>query len=92
MLKLKQFEGSSATIKSFVCLTNFFDILNSQNSCAKGLKSALGKGNKEAWSPFLSDAFNYILHLKDPKGHLMYAKQRKTKEFFMTWLKKIMHP
>ena len=53
-------------------------ILNSRNPCAKGFKSALRKGNKEAWSPFLSDAFNYILHLKDPKGQLMYTTRRKT--------------
>ena len=78
VLKLKQFVGSGATIKFIRLFDRLFDILNSRNPCAKGFKSALRINNKEAWAPFLSDAFDYILHLKNPQGQPMYTTRRKT--------------
>lgn len=78
MLKLKQFRGSAATVKIIRVFDRLFDILNSRNPCARGFKSALRVSNKEAWGPFLSDAFEYILHLKDSNGQPMYTTRRKT--------------
>ena len=64
-LKLEQFQGSEATVKFVRIFDRLFDILNSRNPCAKGNKSALRIGNKDIWSPFLDEAFKYILALKD---------------------------
>ena len=78
VLKLKQFGGSGATIKFIRLFDRLFDILNSRNPCAKGFKSALRVNNKEAWAPFISDTFDYILHLRNPQGQPMYTTCRKT--------------
>eukprot|EP00794_Sanderia_malayensis_P020811 gene20811-22854_t len=45
-----------------------FDVLNSRNPFAKGYKSALRVGNKHCWSPFLEEAYKYILGLKTSSG------------------------
>lgn len=78
VLKLKQFRGSAATVKSICVFDRLFDIFNSRNPCARGFKSALRVSSKEAWGSFLSDAFEYILHLKDSNGQPMYTTRRKT--------------
>ena len=59
-------------------IDNLFDILNSCNPCAKGLKSELSVKNKGAWDPFLDKAHDYILGLKDAFGQPMYTTRRKT--------------
>jgi len=103
VLELKQFLGSDATIKFIHLFERLFGILNSRNPCAKVFKSPLRVNNKEAWAPFLSDAFDYIFQRKNPQGQHMSTKWRKTgyvgflvaikmpKEFFMTWMKGIRH-
>lgn len=78
VLKLKQFEDSAATVKFIRLFDRLFDILNSRNPCAKGYKSALRVNNKGAWGPFLDEAFQYVLHLKDATGQAMYTTRRKT--------------
>ena len=89
VLKLKQFEGSAATVKFIRLFDCLFDILNSRNPCSKGYKSALRVKNKGAWSPFLHEAFQYVRHLKDATGQAMYIKYvflqlKVSKDFFMT--------
>ncbi|KAG1672898.1 DNA transposase THAP9 [Nymphon striatum] len=78
VLKLKQFEGSAATVKFIRLFDHLFDILNSRNPCAKGYKAALRVNNKVVWGPFLDEAFQYVLHLKDPTGQAMHTTRRKT--------------
>ena len=78
VLKLKQFQGSEATVKFIRVIDRLFDILNSRNPCAKGFKSALCVNNKHAWQPFLEMAFEYLLHIKNASGQLMYTTRRKT--------------
>jgi len=77
-LKLKQFEGSEATVKFIRLLDHLFDILNSRNPCAKGYKSALRLQNKHLWSTFLSQAYQYLYQLKDLQGTVMHKTRRKT--------------
>ena len=57
VLKLKQFQGSEATVKFMRVIDQLFDILNSRNPCAKGFKSALCVNNNHAWQPFPEMAF-----------------------------------
>ena len=78
VLKLPQFQGSSATIKFIRIFDQLFDILNSRNPFAKGYKAPLRVQNKASWSSFLDSAFEYILGLKDTQGTLMYETRRKT--------------
>ncbi len=77
-LKLPQFQGSEATVQFIRTFDHLFDVLNSCNPCAKGYKAALRKSNKETWEAFLDEAYDYILHLQDVSGNLMYNTRRKT--------------
>mgnify|MGYP002803822934 CR=1 FL=1 len=77
-LKPQQFRGSEATVKFVRILDRLFDILNSRNPCAKGNKSALRIENKDVCSPFLDEAFKYILALKNPTNAPMHTTRRKT--------------
>ena len=77
-LKLKQFEGSSATVKFIRLIDRLFDLFNSRNPLAKGYKPALRVKNKHLWLPFLTDAYQYLYHLKDLQGTVMYNTRRKT--------------
>eukprot|EP00795_Rhopilema_esculentum_P005625 gene5625-biopygen7467 len=49
VLKLKQFEGSEATVQFIRNIDRLFDILNSRNPWAKGFNSALRVNNKGFW-------------------------------------------
>lgn len=77
-LKLPQFEGSAATVKFIRIFDRLFDILNSRNPLAKGLKSTLHVSNKTAWQPFLKLASDFILGLTDTAGNKMVSCRRKT--------------
>eukprot|EP00794_Sanderia_malayensis_P003866 gene3866-4408_t len=74
----KQFQGSEATVKFIRLLDRLFDVLNSQNPFAKGCKSELRVGNKHSWSPFLEEAYKYILGLKTSSGQQICKSRRKT--------------
>jgi hypothetical protein len=76
-LKLPQFQGSEATVKFLRTFDRLFDILNSRNPLAKGYKSPLRVSNKSSWSPFLDEAYQYILGLKNPAGQAMHTTRRK---------------
>ena len=77
-LKLPQFQGSEATVKFIRTFDHLFDILNSRNPCAKGFKAALRKSNKSSWEPFIDEAREYIIGLKNTLGDPMYTTRRKT--------------
>ena len=53
VLKMKQFQGSEATVEFIRLFDHLFDVLNSRNPFAKGYKSALRVSNKTVWDPFL---------------------------------------
>ena len=78
VLKLQQFQGSSATVKFIRVFDRLFDVLNSRSPLAKGFKSALRFNNKDYWNQFLEEAFDYICGLKNTTGKHMYETQRKT--------------
>ena len=78
VLKLKQFLGSEATVKFIRIIDRLFDILNSRNPWGTGFKSAMRIGNKQAWEPFLDEAYSYILALKNSTGQPMHQSKRKT--------------
>ena len=77
-LKMPQFQGSEATVKFIRTFDHLFDILNSRNPLAKGFKSPLRINNKSSWDPFLDEAYNYIMGLKNPAGEIMHTTRRKT--------------
>jgi hypothetical protein len=77
-LKLKQFQGSEATVKFLRLVDHLFDILNSRNPVARGFKAAMRPSNSHLWIPFLDEAYAYILSLKDAGGHPMTSTRRKT--------------
>ena len=78
VLKMKQFEGSEATVIFIRTFDHLFDVLNSRNPFAKGYKSAIRVANKSTWNGFLDMAFEYILGLNDASGQKMYTTRRKT--------------
>ena len=58
----------------FICtFDRLFDILNSRNPLAKGFKSPLCINKKRSWDPFLDEAYNYIMALKNPAGEIMHT-------------------
>ena len=77
-LKLKEFQGSEATVKFIGLFIHLFDILNSRNPCVKGYKSALRVQNQNIWMRFLDSAYHYISSLQDTDGKLMFTTHRKT--------------
>ncbi len=77
-LKLPQFQGSEATGKFIRTFDHLFDILNSRNPCAKGFKAALRKSSKSSWEPFIDEAREYIIGLKNTLVDPMYTTRRKT--------------
>ncbi len=78
VLNIPQFQGSEATLKFLRIFDHLFDILNSRNPLAKGYKSPLRVSNKSYWDPFLDEAYQYILGLKNPDGQPMHTTRQKT--------------
>ena len=77
-LKMPQFEGSEATVKFIPIFDHLFDIFKSRNPLAKGFKSPLRISNTSSWDPFLDEAYDYILGLKNAAGEVMHKTRRKT--------------
>ena len=78
VLKLRQFQGSAATVRFIRLFDRLFDVLNSRNPFARGYKSALRVGNKTSRFPFLAKAYEYILGLGNASGQKMYTTHCKT--------------
>ena len=78
VLKLPKFQGSEATVAFIRIIDRLFDILNSRNPCAKGFKAPLSFENHGDWGPFLDEAHDYVLNLKNSTGKYMHRTQQKT--------------
>ena len=80
-LRLPEFENCHATVRFLRTVDQLFDVLNSRNKFAKGMKGALKpdlpNGDCSAMS-FLDNAFAYIQSLKDVAGNLMYTTPKRT--------------
>lgn len=77
-LKMPQFQGCEATVEFIRKFNQLFDILNSRNPLAKGYKAPLRPSNKCTWDAFLTDAYDYIIHLSNTSGIQMCKTKRKT--------------
>ena len=77
-LQMDEFRGSEATVKFIRIFDHLFDVLNSRNPLAKGYKSNLRLTNQTTWLPFLDDAQEFILGLKDTQGRNMHMSRRNT--------------
>ena len=78
VLKIPDFKGSEGTVKFLRVIDRLFDVMNSTNFLGKGPKAALKPGNKDEWSPFLEEAFQYIKTLKNIRGQLVCRSKQKT--------------
>ena len=89
-LKIKAFEGSEATVKFIRLIDQLFDVMNSRSPWGKGSKAPLRTDNRHVWEPFLDEAFDYLLHLKDTAGTPMHESKRRTGFIgFMTAIKSV---
>ena len=77
-LNMSEFEGSEATVKFIRTIDGLFDVLNSKNPFAKGLKAPLSLSNKHIWEPFIDEAAKYIRSLTVENGKSILKTQRKT--------------
>lgn len=77
-LHLPQFRECQPTIEFIYMTDKLFDVLNSRNKFARGMKSALKPENMELVINFLDRAFEYFKSLKDPKGVPLLKTKRKT--------------
>ena len=91
-LKIKTFEGCEATVKFIRIIDQLFDVLNARNPIGRGKKVPLCSHNRNVWGPFIDEAFQYLLHLKEStlSGKYMHKSKRKTGFVgFMTGIKSI---
>ena len=77
-LKLAEFQDSQATSKFLRIFDRLFDILNSRNPFAKNFKAPVRKSNFGYIDNFLTQAFSYIMELKDKSGKRVLESRRKT--------------
>ena len=77
-LALAEFKNCEGTVKFLRLIDGFFDVLNSRNKFARGLKAAIKPGNGEQVMDFLDGAFQYIAAIKDVAGNLMFMTSKKT--------------
>ena len=77
-LKRKEFEGSEATVAFIRHVDAAFDILNSRNPLAKGMKAPLFKDHFELKVKALQEAEQFFMNLKDTTGKFLHKGQRKT--------------
>ena len=77
-LALAEFKNCEGTVKFLRLIDGLFDVLNSRNKFARGLKAAIKPGNGEKVMAFLDEAFQYIAAIKDVAGNLMFTTPKKT--------------
>ena len=61
---MKEFQGSEGTVRFIRFMNGLFDLMNSRNQFAKGLKAPLSVSNRNVWEPFMDEAALYIRSLK----------------------------
>ncbi|KAL0150623.1 hypothetical protein M9458_054040 [Cirrhinus mrigala] len=79
-LQLPQFAGCEPTCKFLEIFDRLFDMMNSRNPFARGLKGPLRHANERTNMAFLMEAYNYIIGLKEPgiTGRPLVATGKKT--------------
>lgn len=77
-LKLKQFQGSEATIKFIRTFNRLFDILNSQNMTCDNFKKGLCKNNSAEYFKVFDEAKTYITKLTLDKKNLVLNSDSRT--------------
>lgn len=80
-LQLPDFENVQGTVKFLRIINNLFDILNSRNQYARGMKGALKPDTPDGGCSkivFLEEAFQYVKSLTNVAGNKMYTTNKKT--------------
>lgn len=75
-LKLKNFEGSSGTVKFIRSVDRIFDFLNSRNPFGKGFKSPLRKSNEVFWRQNILQEIDYLKGISDVTGTPIWKTRR----------------
>ena len=71
-LRLEQFENCQGTVDFLRLIDGLFDVMNSRNKFAQGMKGTMKPETVEATNAFLDRAYSYIASLKDIAGNVMY--------------------
>lgn len=80
-LKLPAFQNVKGTVHFLRTVDHLFDVLNSRNQYAKGMKGALKPDRSDgscSKMDFLDHAFEYMKSLHDVAGNKMYTTSKKT--------------
>ncbi|KAK7476712.1 hypothetical protein BaRGS_00032049 [Batillaria attramentaria] len=80
-LQLAAFQNCHSTVQFLQTVDQVFDILNSRNKFARGLKGAMKPDQSDgdcSALPVLESAFSYLKALTDVAGKLLYKTQKKT--------------
>ena len=77
-LKLPQFTHSEVTSKFIRMFDRMFNLCNSSNPMAKGMKSPISLRNRQSKSDFIEETTNYIKNLKEIKGKSLCHSRSKT--------------
>ena len=72
VLKLKEFEGSEATIRFTRCIDRLFDFMNSRNPFAKGYKAPLRRSTEDSWRKSILAEIEYLKGITHVTGTPMY--------------------
>ena len=76
ILKLKEFEGSEATMRFIRCINRSFDFMNSRNPFAKGYKVPLRRSTEDSWRKSILAEIEYLKGITDVTGTPMYKTRR----------------
>lgn len=79
---IKEFHGSSATIRFIRRFNNIFDIMNSKTEAAIGFKRSISPENKIEYFKYFDESIIYIQNLKLEKGRKSILKTRSKMPFF----------
>lgn len=77
-LHLPQFNDCQGTADFLYIANDLFDVLNSRNKFARGMKGALKPETENRIVPFLDKAYSYFASIKDSSGITMCKTQKKT--------------
>ena len=73
-----EFEGSEETAQFIWKKHMAFDVLNSRNPFAKGLKASVTKHSLPTFEAVCQDLYQYIFNLRDESGQYLCNSRRKT--------------
>lgn len=75
-LGLRNFHGSSATVRFIICIDRIFDFLNSRNPLGKGFKAPLRRSNEVFWRESILKEINYLKVITDVAGVSIFRTRR----------------